>query len=230
MGNPVSDILEESRVYVLEDINSFYTKVFELLNEKKEQFKFSVSLSGPNNHLSEIKGSSKNNFVKFDEMLKQQGKIEGNEIHLIIMDRLIWIFGTEVGKFERLSDCFERAFNKSILPVEITSKKFISYLFKENFSDNLLEIFFDGEDIYDFESDLLLGSRLNKTIEYNNIMRTNGVHFIYLKLQPKGCNHTLKLRYPNTIEFSNKMKETDFNFVLIGLSKMIETAFLEKKG
>lgn len=230
MGNPVSDILEESRVYVLVDINSFYTKVFELLNENQEQFKISVSLSGPNNHLSEIKESNKNNFVKFDEMLKKQSKIEGNEINLIIMDRLIWIFGEEVGKFERLFDCFERAFNKSILPVEITSKKFISYLFKENFSDNLLEIFFDGEDIYDFESDLLLGSRLNKTIEYNNIMRTNGVHFIYLKLQPKGCNHTLKLRYPNTIEFSNKMKETDFNFVLIGLSKMIEKVFLEKKG
>ncbi|MED2794123.1 hypothetical protein P4256_20765 [Bacillus wiedmannii] len=230
MGNLVSDILEESRVYLLEDINSFYTKVFEILNEKQEYFKISVSLSGPNNHLTEIKESNKNNLVKFDEMLKKQNKIEGNEINLIIMDRLIWIFGEEVNKSGILSEWFEEFFGKSILPVEITSKKLVSYLFNENFSDNLLEIFIDGEDIYDFESDLLLGSRLNKTIEYNNIMRTNGVHFIYLKLQPKGCNHTLKLRYPNMIEFSNKMKETDLNFVLIGLSKIIETVFLEKKG
>ncbi|ANN31172.1 hypothetical protein A9498_05585 [Bacillus thuringiensis serovar coreanensis] len=230
MGKQVSDILEESRVYVLEDINSFYTKIFELFNENQKKFTFSVYLNGPNHHLSKIKENNKMNFLKFEEMFKKQDKIEENKLNLIVMDRLVWIFVKEAGKFEELLDCFENIFKQSILPVEITSKKFVSYLFNEKFSDNLLEAFIDGEDIYDFESDLLLGSRLNRTIEYNNILRTDGVYFIYLKLQPKGCNHTLTLRYPNTIEFSGKMENIDFNFILIELAKKIEKLFLEKKG
>lgn len=219
MGNQESDILNVSRVYSFTDVNSFYNKTFKLLDEKREDYLFSLYLNGPNKHLSKIKGAK---LINYQKMFERQDEIDSSKINLIITDGLLWILVKETGEFKVRLDYFENFLKDSIAPIEVTNKNFISYLFKENFSDNLLEILIDGEDIYDFESDFLFGSRLNKTIEYNNFIRTEGVYAVYLKLQPKGCNHSITLRNPNTIEFDKNMEMKDFNFLLIELSKKIE--------
>ncbi|EJR82307.1 hypothetical protein ACQKNT_27310 [Bacillus cereus] len=138
---------------------------------------------------------------------------------ILYNEQLLWVFSRgsaeprlcEGNKFE---ECFRK--------FEITEKKFIDFLFEKEFSNNLMEIFVDGECIYDyFEEQFLYGTQLNLSKEYEKIIRKNDVQIIDIKLQPLNMDTTITLRNENIIEFSNKTNLKENLHIINILTKYI---------
>ncbi|EPZ0458629.1 hypothetical protein [Bacillus sp. CD3-5] len=148
---------------------------------------------------------------------------------ILYNEQLLWVFSrgsVEPRLFEESN--FEEYFEK----FQLTEKKFIDFLFEKEFSDNLMEIFVDGECIYDyFEEQFLYGAQLNLSKEYEKVMREDDIQIIDIKLQPLNMDTIITLRNEHVIEFSNKANLKENLHIINILSKYIMNYLrTEEKG
>lgn len=145
---------------------------------------------------------------------------------LILLKNYIWVLGNnknllkkEIHKLEMELDLEE-----SFHPVDLTEKKFISYLFESQFSDNLIECYLEGEtEKYDyFESDLLYGSNINESFEFSKIIELEDVTFFYVKIQPKDKNEIITLTRKNIIKFDKNINNKQIKDVLVKITDLYE--------
>ncbi|MGD6844700.1 hypothetical protein ACQCVH_19580 [Bacillus infantis] len=126
-----------------------------------------------------------------------------DHIQIYIINNLMWMFVEDVFEYAPLLKKVESKLSKYISKIHVTNKYFVDSIFNSNFSNNLLEINIEGEDISEFEAETFTGSFINKTFEYRNIINFSDIHIRYLKFQPLKLNAVLTLRFPNVIQFSD---------------------------
>ncbi|MEF7660154.1 hypothetical protein [Bacillus thuringiensis] len=134
-------------------------------------------------------------------------------------EKLLWMCSRDL-KQTHLGDIgkFEEYFKR----FEITKKEFVNFLFEKEFSDNLMEMFIDGEYIYDyFEDQLIYGTQLNFSQEYEKIIRNDDIKIIDAKMQPLNISSSITLRNENIIEFNNKNNVNENVYILYIISKYI---------
>jgi hypothetical protein len=139
------------------------------------------------------------------ELLSQSDGIEA-----FLHFDLVWI---SVSNYRHLYDSvkkLEKYYENTLCPFKTTEKDFIDFLFKNDFSDNLMEIEIEREHIYDvFDRNLFVGSCINYTSTYKKIIDDEKVRIIYSKLQPCKSRTTLTLRGFNQIHFSKQLHKQD---------------------
>ncbi|MGC2881524.1 hypothetical protein [Bacillus subtilis] len=128
---------------------------------------------------------------------------DNGHIQVYITNNLMWMFVEDVFEYTNLLEKIESKLNEYMSKICVTNKYFVDSIFNSNFSNNLLEINIEGEDISEFEAETFTGSFINKTFEYRNIINLSDIHIRYLKFQPFKLNAVLTLRFPNIIQFSD---------------------------
>lgn len=215
-------------IYKYLDHKSFYKCLFGLLDEETlEKYETSVLvlLLGVNTHLSEFYLTDFNGDY---QSLFDKGKYEynppdaKNKFYLIITEQVLWIFFHEIGEFSHLKENIEKVFENAICPIKVTNKRFIKFLFKEKYSENLMDVTIEGLDFLDnLESESYSGSFLNDSDIYDEIMNLNHVEIIHAKFQPSNFNAMVTFRYPNIIEFNKHIKSNVQTELITSLSNQI---------
>ncbi|MCY8076773.1 hypothetical protein [Bacillus haynesii] len=126
-----------------------------------------------------------------------------NDIQIYFSNNLLWFFVNDIYECSQILKKIELELKKYISKIYVTDKFFIQSVFRNKFSDNLLEINVGGEDLLEFEEETLTGSFINKSFVYRDVMEFKDIHIRYVKLQPLNLNAVLSLRYPNIVEFSD---------------------------
>ncbi|MGG3872361.1 hypothetical protein [Brevibacillus laterosporus] len=133
-----------------------------------------------------------------------------NEIEAFLHFDLVWI---SVSNSRHLNDKvkkLEEFCGNYLRPFKTTHKTFIDFLFKNDFSDNLMEIEIERENIYDiFDRNLFVGSCINYTSTYKKIIDDEKVRIVYSKLQPCNSRIPLTLRGNNLINFNKNIHFND---------------------
>lgn len=211
--NAIELPLDYGVVYNYLDFNSFYKSLFHLLdkeNLKKFKTSASVLMLGVNTHLS---NSYLTNFNKDYESLFNQGKYEynfpgaKNKFYLIITEQVLWMFLHKNENLLYLKTNIEKAFGNSISPINVTDKRFINFIFKENFSNNLMDVTIENLNFLDdLDSESYSGSFINNSDIYDDIMNLNHLEIIHVKFQPVNFNAMVTLRQPNIIQFNQYIR------------------------
>ncbi|HFK1530773.1 hypothetical protein CN646_15945 [Bacillus wiedmannii] len=215
-------------IYKYLDYKYFYKSLFRLLDQetlKKYETSVLVLLLGVNTHLSK---SYLTSFNREYQSLFEQGKYEydfpnaTNKFYLIITEQVLWIFLKKNDKFSNLKTNIEMAFEDSLSPIKITDKLFIDFLFKEKFSDNLIDMTIHGLNFLDnLESESYSGSFINDSEIYEEILNLDHLEIIHVKFQPLNFNAMVTFRYPNIIEFNQHINLDVIIELIISLSNQI---------
>ncbi|GEM_PF-4629284 len=184
----LKNLLTEAIIYSTNDENLLFSKLTTLKNDfRKQNINISINILDVN----EI--SQGNNFIKDKNI----------NLELYLFKNIFWIFAEDFEEYSILLLKIELNMKNLISKINITNKTFIDSIFKNGLSDNLLEISIDGDDLIEFEEDTLVGSSINKTFEYKNIINFEDIQIKYLKLQPLKLNVVLTFRRPNIVNFSD---------------------------
>ncbi|RUL47234.1 hypothetical protein [Lysinibacillus antri] len=180
----------EAMLYAFKDQENFWIMLRRLIDEieESEGIYFNVNILEKNLY----------NRVSSFHTYENNGNIQ-----LCIINNLMWMFVEDVFEYTPLLEKIESKLSKYISKIPVTNKYFVDSIFNSNFSDNLLEINIEGEDISEFETETFTGSFINKTFEYRNIIKFNNIYIRYIKFQPLKLNVALTLRFPNVIQFSD---------------------------
>ncbi|MCY7674921.1 hypothetical protein [Bacillus safensis] len=215
-------------IYKYIDYNSFYNSLFRLLDPealKKYETSVLVLLLGVNAHLSK---SYQTNFNRDYQSLFDQGKYENNfpgaknKFYLIITEQVLWIFLQKNDKYSYLKRNIENVFENSISPIKVTNKRFIDFLIKGNFSDNLMDLTIEGLTFLDdLESESYSGSFINDSDIYEEIINLNHLEIVHVKFQPLNFNAVVTFRYPNIIGFNQHIRYEILFEIIISLSNQI---------
>ncbi|WP_456270912.1 hypothetical protein [Bacillus sp. JZ142] len=195
----------EAMLYVLNDQKKFC----EIFNQVIEEIQIDEGIYFNLNISSEKDQSSNWSFST-----KEQ-------VQIFVVNNLMWIFVENV--FENLDflEKIESKLSKYISKVSLTNKSFIQLIFNGGFSENLLEIKIEGRDISEFDEDIFIGSFINKTFEFMDIINFKDIHIKYFKIQPIKTNAVLTLRYPNVIQFSDYIDLTTYQKLIMNFSEFI---------
>ncbi|WP_433948899.1 hypothetical protein [Paenibacillus taichungensis] len=118
-------------------------------------------------------------------------------IILLMFDSIFWIILKDESQNNHHIEHFEvvHSLPDCLMPVQLTNKKLIEYFFEHEFSNNLLEMFIDGDDDYEyFDKFLIYGEGLNYSSEYKQALKIPEINFEYIKLQPKNSDSVLTFR------------------------------------
>lgn len=157
---------------------------------------------------------SKENELKLLNFMNEKYFKIAEEIHFFLFESLFLII-----KNTKIKSDIEFLMPKIILdiikPVNITDKKLIEFFFNCNFSDNLIEMYINGDEEYEFfEKQLINGEGLNYTFEFKKVLNIKSVSFEYIKLQPKFNNYVITLRNKNLLQFNKNLDIKEiFDFV-----------------
>ncbi|AZS14326.1 hypothetical protein [Paenibacillus lutimineralis] len=123
---------------------------------------------------------------------------------------LFVIFAKRSNLLREHINIFENKYKAILDPLKLTQKKFINYLFENDFSENLMEIEIEREDLYDFfDTDFFIGSCINYTSTYKKILNDEEINIKFLKMQPLNSKFTISLINSNLIHFSNDIEKSE---------------------
>ncbi|MBT2286833.1 hypothetical protein J7E78_25240 [Paenibacillus polymyxa] len=150
--------------------------------------------------------------IKQNEFEKEFISVSSESIVLLMFDSLLWIIlkdKTHNNQYEEhlkvvhsLPDC--------LTPVQLTNKKMVQYFFEHDFSNNLMEMFIDGDDEYEYFDKLLIyGEGLNYSSEYKQALKIPEINFEYIKLQPKNSNSVVTFWNNNHLDVDGNASIND---------------------
>lgn len=150
-----------------------------------------------------------------------------SSIRFILVNRTVWFFSDEYQELKNLSKLLIHNNQDLLLPVILTDKKFLNFLFESNFSDNLLELHLGGDIDDKFDSMNLYGSSINNSYEFYKLMEYDEVTVTFAKLQRLHKDEVLTLSHHNNCKFSKHMKKDQIYEALSGLSEKILQYYLK---
>ncbi|OCA86161.1 hypothetical protein [Bacillus sp. FJAT-27986] len=207
--NTNDSIFYEAMLYTFKDQEIFWMKLRRLIDEIEisEGIYFNVNILDNND-------THKN---KYSFLMDNKN----NHIQIYIINNLMWMFVEDVFEYIPSFQRIESTLSQYMSKIPITNKHFVESIFNSNFSDNLLEINIEGEDISEFEAETFTGSFINKTFEYRSIINSRDIQIRYLKFQPLKLNAVLTLRFPNIIQFSDYIDFKIYQNLIKSLSTYI---------
>jgi len=184
----VNHLFKEAFVYVVENPSKLLRKL-----------NFLVTLLDKNKIITTVNITD----YKSDFCLKDISVGIEPQLQIYLSNNLIWFFADDIYEYSQIFKEIELEFKSYINKVDVTDKVFVQSIFDSGFSDNLLEVNIDGDDLLEFEEETLTGCFINKSFEYGKIIEYKDINIRYLKIQPYKINVVLTLRRPNIVEFSN---------------------------
>ncbi|MCY9136277.1 hypothetical protein MOE66_16680, partial [Bacillus atrophaeus] len=155
--NTNDSIFYEAMLYAFKDQDNFWKSFRRVIDEIEvsEGIYFNINI---------LDKEIQNSLYSF-RVDKNNGHIQ-----IYITNNLMWMFVEDVFEYTNLLGKIESKLSKYMSKICVTNKYFVDSIFNSNFSNNLLEINIEGEDISEFEAETFTGSFINKTFEYRNII------------------------------------------------------------
>lgn len=191
-------ILNEAVLYTFNKSKGFFNALTNLIDsfKKNEEILINIDLLDYSKDKASIVDEHYHNMLK-------NNICEDNQVNIYLFYNLLWVCVEDVFEYSSLLEKVELTLGDYISRIDVTDKPFVDSIFKSNFSDNLLEINIDGDDLFEFEEETFTGSFINKTFVYKDIITFKDIYIRYVKFQPLNLNVVLTLREPNIVQFSN---------------------------
>ncbi|AIQ21482.1 hypothetical protein NSQ90_00505 [Paenibacillus sp. FSL H7-0737] len=170
--------------------------------------------------------------IKQNEFEKEFISVSSENIVLLLFDSIFWIilkdktynnqYEEHLKVVDSLPDC--------LMPVQLTNKKMVQYFFEHDFSNNLLEMFIDGDDEYEYFDKLLIyGEGLNYSSEYKQALKIPEVNFEYIKLQPKNSNSVVTFWNNNHLDVDGNASINDTLSVARSFNRYFQNYLIENE-
>lgn len=160
------------------------------------------------------------------DLVKVSNKSVGKpQVSFYLFKKIMWIFVEDIQDNSTLLEKIEETMINSVENILVTNKSILNEIFKSRFSDNLIEVNIGGDDLYEFEESLLVGTYINKSDIYLKLFQDKNIFIHYLKIQPYNIDTVVTMRMPNKIEFEKVINRKDLSYLIISFNKIILTVF-----
>jgi len=195
MKNKISN---EAVLYTFKKSKNFLNNLTNIVDSFKKDESITITI--------DILDYSKDKLSEIDKYIQERFReniYKDAQVNIYLCNNLLWVFTEDVFEYFSILEKMELILGDYISRIDVTNKLFVDSIFNSNFSDNLLEINIDGDDLFEFEEETFTGSFINKTFVYKDIIAYKDIYIRYVKFQPLNLNVVLTLREPNIVQFSN---------------------------
>lgn len=162
--------------------------------------------------------------IELDIIKASNESLSKPQVNFYLFEKILWVFVEDIQDNFNLFEEIEETMVDSIENILVTNKNILNEIFKSQFSDNLIEANIGGDDLYEFEESLLVGTHINKSDVYLKLFQYTDIFIYYLKIQPCNINTVITLRMSNKIEFEKVINREDLNYLIVSFNKIILTA------